>query len=270
MDSGRRLLRSIEANANKVAARDRETVRVGSFCALLDSSTEFLWLNYAVPIAPVRHSSEVANEIVELQRVFADHRRTLRFEFIEALWPRLPAILEEAGLLFQARHPLMACVPTDFRPTRAPDVQVHLLDGGDPADVLATYLLIQRRGFADNDPQGPTNAVVPATETARLRRKMQDGYLRCALGTWQGTPAGVGCTAPLEGVCELAGVATLHALRRRGVAATVSSVLVRDHFDRNGTLVWLSAADAVAQSVYKRIGFHVVANRLNFVDRPAE
>jgi ribosomal protein S18 acetylase RimI-like enzyme len=70
------------------------------------------------------------------------------------------------------------------------------------------------------------------------------------------------------GICELVGVATLPALRRRGVAATLCSVLIKDHFEGGGDLVWLSAGDAIAQATYERIGFRNVDFRLNYIDAP--
>jgi predicted GNAT family acetyltransferase len=55
--------------------------------------------------------------------------------------------------------------------------------------------------------------------------------------------------------------------RRRGVAATLSSCLVQDHFARGGTLVWLSAGDAIAQAAYERIGFRLLPTpQLNYID----
>jgi ribosomal protein S18 acetylase RimI-like enzyme len=70
----------------------------------------------------------------------------------------------------------------------------------------------------------------------------------------------------MSGICELVGVATLPALRRRGVAATLCSFLIEDHFEEGGDVVWLSAGDAVAQATYERIGFRLVDSRLNYID----
>jgi len=67
-------------------------------------------------------------------------------------------------------------------------------------------------------------------------------------------------------VAELAGVATSPALRRRGVAATLTSFLTDQLFAAGGTLAWLSAGDAAAQAVYERVGFAVVDTRLNYIE----
>ncbi len=85
-----------------------------------------------------------------------------------------------------------------------------------------------------------------------------------------GTPAGTGRCLPLgDGLGEITAIVTLAALRRRGVAATLTSFLVRDHFNAGGTLAWLNAADARAQAVYHRVGFRDLDTLLNYMDPPA-
>ncbi len=79
------------------------------------------------------------------------------------------------------------------------------------------------------------------------------------------TPAGIASLSPIDAVAELTGVATHPQFRRRGVAATLSSLLLRTHFARGGTMVWLSAGDAVAQATYHKLGFHQIDTRLNYL-----
>jgi predicted GNAT family acetyltransferase len=43
--------------------------------------------------------------------------------------------------------------------------------------------------------------------------------------------------------------------RRRGVAATVTSELVRRHFEGGGDFVFLDASNDAAARVYERLGF---------------
>ncbi|MBD2041625.1 GNAT family N-acetyltransferase [Microcoleus sp. FACHB-672] len=254
-------LKRISQSVNLVAAQGREVVTVGPFQALLDPSTDMIWLNYAVPIAPLGSAREVAEALTELRRVFADRHRTIRFEFIEALWPALPGALEEAGLQLQGRQPLMLCTPADFQPFNAPDVRVQRLTNTDK-DILTEYLSIQSESFNS----GEANEF-PSTEMVeQLREHLQRGSWRCAMATLEGMPAGGGCITPLEGLCELVGVGTLPSMRRRGVAATLCSFLVQDHFDCGGDLVWLSAGDAVSQALYQKIGFSVVNTQLNYID----
>jgi len=67
-------------------------------------------------------------------------------------------------------------------------------------------------------------------------------------------------------VAEVAGVGTRPALRRRGVAASLTCFLTEQLFAVGGTLAWLSAGDAAAQAVYERVGFAVVDTRLNYIE----
>jgi ribosomal protein S18 acetylase RimI-like enzyme len=256
------LLQRIEETNSKVAAQGRNVIAVGSFQALIDPSTDMTWLNYAVPVEPLGAKAEVAEVILELREVFIERDRTLRFEFTQSLWPTLPEALEQAGLRLEERHPMLLCTPADFQPYQASAVQVRRLCAEEDANTLSTYLYVRNQGFEqDFATELPTEK-----EIAELREQIQNGGVRCALANLDGTPAGVGVTMPMSGICELVGVATLPAWRRRGVAATLCSFLVKDHFERGGDLVWLSAGDAIAQATYERIGFRLVDSRLNYID----
>jgi ribosomal protein S18 acetylase RimI-like enzyme len=256
------LLQRIEEINGKIAAQGRDVIAVGSFQALIDPSCDMTWLNYAIPVMPLGTKAEVAEVLVELREVFTERDRTLRFEFTESLWQTLPESLEEAGLRLEARHPMMLCTSADFQPYQASAVQVRLLTAADDTDTLTAYLSVRNQGFNQEFADEPPTK----KEIAELHEQLQIGTMRCALANLDGIPAGVGVTIPMSGICELAGVATLPALRRRGVAATLCSFLIEDHFQAGGDVVWLSAGDAVAQATYERIGFRLVDSRLNYID----
>lgn len=256
------LLKQIEQNAQTVGQQGREVIPVGSFLALIDSSNPLIWLSYARPVAPLGSADEVAESLVKLRQVFRDRDRTLRFEFSEQLWPDLPAALEKAGLELQARQPLMICTPIQLQPLNAVNVEIQQLSGNASEQALATYMSIVRESFGfENEPSHSS-----AEEIERLRQQLHQGEIVAAIATFDGTPAGVGCTMPLAGIAELAGVGTRPSCRRRGVAATLSSFLVSDHFQKGGHLVWLSAGDAIAEAVYQRIGFRLVDAQLNYIE----
>ncbi len=256
------LLQRIEEINGKVAAQGRDVIAVGSFQALIDPSCDMTWLNYAIPVMPLGTKAEVAEVLVELREVFTERDRTMRFEFTESLWPTLPQSLEEAGLQLEVRHPMMLCTSADFQPYQASAVQVRLLTAADDTDTLTAYLSVRNQGFDQEFADEPPTK----QEIAELHEQLQMGRMRCALATLDGIPAGVGVTMPMSGICELVGVATLPALRRRGVAATLCSFLIENHFQGGGDVVWLSAGDAVAQATYERIGFRLVDSRLNYID----
>ena len=255
------LLGRIEEASWKLAAKNRDVIAVGAFLALIDPVSELTWLNYAVPVEPLGTSSQVAEVIVELREVFAQSDRTLRFEFTESLCPTLPDILEQAGLNMESKHPMLLCTPADFQPYYAAGVEVQLLDVDDP-EVLFSYLAVRNRSFYGL----AADETATAQEIIELCQDIQTGASRCALAYFNGIPAGVGVTMPMMGVCELAGVATLPEQRRLGVAKSLCSFLIKDHFETGGDLVWLAAGNAIAKSTYESIGFRCVDSRLNYID----
>jgi ribosomal protein S18 acetylase RimI-like enzyme len=254
------LSRICEQNENAVSARNRAVIDCGPFRALLDLSTDMIWINYAVPVGAIDDVQAATGALAELRKAFAQHQRRPRFEFNALPWPALPGLLERAGFVLQERHPLMVCTPHTFRRFAAPGVSVRFLGGGDPAPTLAAAMALQSESFG-----GPSE-LPPADEVEHLRDQLRAGTLCYAFATLDGMPAGAGSTAPIDGVAELAGVATSPALRRRGVAASLTSFLTEQLFAAGGTLAWLSAGDAAAQAVYERVGFVVTDTRLNYIE----
>jgi ribosomal protein S18 acetylase RimI-like enzyme len=253
----RRLERSVSLGPAPESCR---VVNAGPFRAFFAPHSAEPELNYAMPTTALGAAGDAATFVASLRRVFADQGRTLRFEFFQGLWPALPEILERSGLRLVAAEPLMYCTPADLIVIAAPGVTVRLLSPEDPDIDLATYLSIR-----DEDPSPPAPA-----ELAWLREALRAGRGHFALATLDGTPAGTGRCLPLgDGLGEITAIVTLAALRRRGVAATLTSFLVKDHFDAEGTLAWLNAADDRAQAVYHHVGFRDLDTLLNYMDPPA-
>ena len=219
-----------------------------------------IWINYAVPIGAIDDAVATTAALLELRRAFAQHQRRPRFEFNALPWPALPSLLESAGFQLQERHPLMVCTPDSLRHFTAPGVVVRWLRGDEPTPVLAATMALQSESF------GEPAELPPEDEVERLRDQLRAGTLCYALATLDGLSAGAGSTAPIAGVAEVAGVGTSPALRRRGVAASLTSFLTEQLFAAGGTLAWLSASDAGAQAVYERVGFAVVDTRLNYIE----
>ena len=168
--TNRELSRQCELNANAASATSRLVIEVGPFQALLDPTTDLIWLNYAVPIRPIDPLS-VATDLLELEQVFAKHKRTIRFEFNTLPWPELAGMLEQAGLVLQASHPVMVCTPQSFQPYQAPGVTVMLLHGEAPEGLLSAYMQILRESF-----EGITEPP-PASEIEQTRERLRAGIL---------------------------------------------------------------------------------------------
>ncbi len=74
-------------------------------------------------------------------------------------------------------------------------------------------------------------------------------------------------THPLDGLTEIAGVATLEPWRRRGIGAAVTHAAAALAFSRGVSAVLLSAADERAGRVYGGVGFRPAGNVLVFGER---
>lgn len=251
------LSRRCEESARAAASGGREVARFGPFEALIDLGSDLIWLNYAVPIAPVASRAAALAALEDLKAHFRARGRRPRFEFNAAPWPDLPALLEAGGLSLQKRHPLMICLPGNLRAVAPPAVTVRLLDADAPdADFVALWRI-------QSDAFGGTGTQPDAGALLRLRERLRSGASLLALGLIDGAPAGGGEILPDDGgVAELIGVATRADLRRRGVASALSAALSAAYFQRGGQLAWLSAANAGAQAVYERVGYRLFDERI--------
>jgi ribosomal protein S18 acetylase RimI-like enzyme len=257
------LSRLCDQHARRDAERTREVIDVGPFRALLDRTTAMIWVNYAVPIAPLAPGASVSQALEELGRVFSVRGRRLRFEFNALPWPELPHMLEQAGLELQDQHPLMVCTPETFTPVAAPGVDVRLLESATADADLRAFQTILRLSFEEH-PREVTDGDVDD-----LRRRLTGGLHLHALAALDGVPAGAASLSPIDEIAELAGLATHPNLRRRGIAATLTSFLTREHFDRGGRMAWLSAADQRAQAAYRKAGYQLIDVRLNYIGPPS-
>jgi ribosomal protein S18 acetylase RimI-like enzyme len=89
-----------------------------------------------------------------------------------------------------------------------------------------------------------------------------------AVGEMDGQVAGRASLGTVEGVAELYGVVTDPAFRRRGVAATICSALIRRQFNDGGTLVFLDAENPGAEALYAGLGFRRIGARLSYAEPP--
>ena len=254
MNTSAELLKAIERNTLLIAAQTCTAHPVGPFVALLHPVDPAPWFNYAMPVAPLGDATLALAALAELQALFLQHGRRLRFEWTQALWPTLPGLLEQFGLISESASPQMICTPASWRPYVAPGVAVRQLQ---PTDRLKNYRMLTNLAFGRAPDASPP-------EVEELRQALETGWIY-GLAELAGRWAGVGGFKSLEGLAELVAVATHPQLRRRGVAATLTSFLAAQHFDSGGTLAFLFAADAGAQAVYARVGFQTCAVRLSYI-----
>lgn len=246
------LLCAIEATSRAIASQTCELVHVAPFVVLIHPNDPAPWFNYAMPVADLTHTAEA---LMLVQSIFQQRQRRLRFEWTQELWPQLLAVLQEFGLTAEHLSPQMVCTPATFQAYQQPEVQVRLLE---PSDDLNAYLRLMRLGFGSTLP-------VTAPDVRELHIALNHGW-RYAVAQTADVWIGVGGYCALGEMTELIAIATHPHYRRRGVARTLTSFLVADHFAHGGTLAYLYPADPTAESTYQKLGFQVIAHRLSAVE----
>lgn len=250
-------LQRIELRTVQSLAAGPDVTPVGGFLVVVHPFSDRPWLNYAAP-HPAWPDGPQRKQVEELRSFFRDHKRRLRVEYFEELWPDLDPVLAACGLVSEKPKPVMICSSAEFRPFSAPGVRVRELLPDAHDGQIFEFLTTLKKGFELE------SAVVESYEVQEQRRFVQGNVHRCAFGEWQGRMVGVGSLAQAND--ELAGIATLPGFRRRGVACAVSTALMSGHFAAGHDYVWLSAAGAAARGAYERIGFRAAGTQLTYVD----
>ena len=239
---------------------EREPVEIGLFLAAFHRTSDMIWMNYAVPIAPTDDAATVQAALPLLRAEFRRRNRVLRFEYLAAMHPTLAAELELFGLSRQLAAPLMTATSADVRSTAPKGCTLQQLTADAADSVLADFLRVGKLSFGAAE----ADATVAPQEISDLRDAIRQDRWHCLLACCDHRPIGVGtfCT----GNCELAGVGTLPDFRRRGIAAAVSSSLLAGHFAAGGDWAWLSAGDEIARALYAKVGFQDAGVQLNYID----
>jgi ribosomal protein S18 acetylase RimI-like enzyme len=186
------------------------------------------------------------------------------FEWVAEVTPSLAAAAEAAGLAV-ARLPLMVVAAAEASRVPAPDgAELRLVT---PDDDLALVTAVAQVGFgAPGTAVGAAGVEAiagPAAETAParlafMRARLAAGQTVTAAALLGATPVAVGSHQPVGAVTEVVGVATLPAVRRRGLGLAVTSLLVEDAARRGIATAFLSAGDDAVARVYARLGFRRV------------
>jgi GNAT superfamily N-acetyltransferase len=239
-----------------VAASVRDGIgdvpRVGPFRLLLDAHTDNVWRNYAVPDDG---ATPTPTEVAALVAAFRERDRTPRLEYVPAAAPDVEPALLAAGFVVEGRPPLMACRPGDLAATPAPDGIATELLGTD--EDLLELAAVQNAAYGDPEPAGPH-------DVARLRRLRDGGGVVVAArdaGTRRIVGGGI-CSGPVDGVSELAAVATAEPYRGRGAATAVVVALATAAHAGGARLVWLEPAGEREAALYARAGFAVDGEKL--------
>lgn len=223
------------------------------------------WPFYARPVSP---SVVVTPDDVSAART---RQRELQvpeqFEWVHELTPSLTDASRLAGLEVE-RCPLLVLdvsTPPDPASFLPPGYEAAMV-GPDAAD-LAAVEAVANVGFASRGTcvgqpgAAERDAAAAAGDPQRLeglRHQLRSGGQARAVVRGPQGPVGVGGYQSVGEVAEVVGVATLPSMRRQGIAAAVTALLVRDALDRGRTTVFLGAQDDDVARVYERVGFRRV------------
>jgi ribosomal protein S18 acetylase RimI-like enzyme len=260
----------LEDHMRRSAGSGRDMVEIPPFVIFLDPQDPLRFFNYAHPLQPVEGDPELLKDrlsepLAALRALFVARQRTPRFEYVEEFSPDLAVALAAAGFVLEGRYPLLVCDPHSFR--AAPGVRglaIRQLAADTPKADLRDFVAVERQGFGYQMAEEITEE-----DCEDLRDALRRGGL-AFLARLDGRPAGVAsCTAPLDGLTELTGIATLPEFRRTGIATAVTAAAAQAAFESDVEAAFLTAGDDQAGRVYQRVGFLPHATALAYWD-PAE
>ncbi|GAA2794759.1 GNAT family N-acetyltransferase [Kribbella solani] len=223
-----------------------------------------VWPYYARPV-PGSGATIAPDDIERVRARCAELEIPLSFEWVVETCPSLGPAAISAGLTV-VEHPLLVLERKDFRPAVA-DARCEILPADDNEVRRARAVV----GLAFSEPgtgvgsAGPAERDAAATEVpddvaAALRDRMLRGVsVGAAAYTADGIVAS-GNHQPVDTVSEIVGVGTLPSMRRRGLAAAVTSTLVEHALDHGVEVVMLSAQSEAVAAVYKRVGFRQIGH----------
>jgi ribosomal protein S18 acetylase RimI-like enzyme len=262
------LIRRIQSFLRENVRKGHEVVEVPLFTLFFHPTDRNKYFNYAIPNRPTGGDLSAVMEGIRAE--FRRRGRVARFEFFEAFAPDLPRSLRALGFAEEGRQWSMICTPETFR--EAPPlagVSVVEVTPESPDKDVADFILAQRQGF---DPQ---NTALPGPEEVnRARVDFLLGGWHALLARVDEEPAsapaaGAVYSDPLDGISEVAGIATRVPYRRRGIASLLTSYAVRGAFARGAQIATLTAADEAAGRVYERVGFSPFSIMLAYIDLEA-
>lgn len=228
---------------------------VGAFVAGFDPHSANPFRNWATPAGDGPAGKD---DVAALVAAFERRARTPRLEYVPSVSPGLAATLADAGFREHARTTVLVCDRDSLVPHPAPDGFAVDLVTDDAR--LRAVAEVQHAAYGEPEPPGPA-------DTDRLRLTTRTGGLvALAVERDAGQPVAAGLvTAPIDGLAELAAVATAAAYRRRGVARAISALLTAAALDAGAHLVYLEPEGPAEQRLYEAVGFRAVGEKLAMI-----
>ncbi|MER5888396.1 GNAT family N-acetyltransferase [Streptomyces sp. NPDC001941] len=243
---------ALQDSVRTLARRSPDHRRVGPFTLRYNPGWPIPPANYAIPD---RDAEPTAAEVAELVGAFRELERVPRLEFLPVCAPAVEPALLAAGFAVENRAPLLAVEPGGLLQPE-PVAGLVVSEPERDADYYAAAG-VQHLGYGQTGE--PTEG-----EVAWLRGARENGGVAALARVADGTPvAAGGCSAPVDGLTELAGLAVAAGHRRRGIGAAVSAYLTARAFERGCRVVWLEPGDADVERIYAKIGYRRVGDKLD-------
>jgi ribosomal protein S18 acetylase RimI-like enzyme len=236
-----------QRDALEARGDDSDVLSVGPFRGLLSTAEVKPATGWITLIEGAATQAETAKALTKLKAAFKKRSVPFEIEFNEGAFPKVGAWLEAAGMKLAERNPLMACRPDAFKPFTSDEVHIVQLASSATAADLEEFQTIRWTNGGEID------RAVPPVDRLRAEMVRPNSVFLLAWLEWEAVGTGVSHT--LKGAAEIVGVVTKKDKRRRGIAAAITSELVRRHFASGGEFVFLDAAGPDAARVYERLGF---------------
>ena len=255
----------IQSYLRALAQSQYEAVLLPPFTLFFHPSDPFPYFSYAIPDVPVRtEDPAIPDTLARLREVFVERGRTPRFEFFEAFAPELPALLLANGFTEEARQWSMVCTPERYRSAPpVPGLEIVHLTPESPEEHLKGYVTALHAGF-DNEEPADDAEEIPPEEIENQRANLRAGWTSM-LARLDGVPvAAASFGRIIDGISEVAGIATRPTYRRRGIATLLAGRCAEMIFAQGGQIATLTAADASAGRVYEKVGFQPFSTMLAY------
>jgi len=236
---------------------ETETISMGPFRAIVTpSEQEGESVAWVTLVDPDPDEDDAVRALTRLRAAFRRHTMDVEVEYDATAYPQAAKWFAEAGMALVERNPLMAVRPEGFVPFASRHVALTRLRQHAKQTELDAFQRIRwtNGGDLERDPQ-------PIERLAHDLKTETSVYLLAWID-WE--PVGTGVSHLTGEVAEIVGVVTRNDRRRRGVAAAITSELVRRHFELGGDFVFLDAANEEAARVYDRLGFTRFGSKVVF------
>lgn len=243
----------------EIARRQYTTIPVAAFDCYFHPSDPLIYFNYAIPrTAP---EGDIGSAVVALREQFVGRGRRPRFEFIERFAPGLAPRLAALGFSEESRLHLMTCSPKSYlQPAPVDGLTLLRLTKRSPVADVTEFLQTRQEGFTEI----PDRPVEPSAIEYFYTTV---DTVRPYLARMHGRPVSVGLyTLPLDGISDIAGIATVAQFRFKGIAGMLTARLVADAFAEGAKVAMLTARDERAGRVYERVGFMAYGRMLAYSD----